>query len=85
MDEIGMTSDRSQSSGPNNKKGFFKKKSSSSTCASMGDTDNTGESPSGTLTRKHATLTPKSSELDLVNRKPTGPLKKESRLVSWLT
>ncbi|CAL8099332.1 unnamed protein product [Orchesella dallaii] len=69
-------------SGSSNKKGFFKKKSSSSTCASMGDTDNTGESPSGTLSRKHATLTPKSSEVDLVAKRPG---KKESRLVSWLT
>lgn len=47
----------------------------------MGDTDNTGESPSGTLSRKHATLTPKSSEVDLVCKRS----KKESRLVSWLT
>lgn len=48
----------------------------------MGDTDNTGESPSGTLSRKHATLTPKSSEIDLVAKRSG---KKESRLVSWLT
>lgn len=43
--------------------------------------DNTGESPSGTLSRKHATLTPKSSEIDLVAKRS----KKESRLVNWLT
>lgn len=49
----------------------------------MGDTDNTGESPSGTLSRKHATLTPKSSEIDLVAKRGA-PSKKESRLVSWL-
>ncbi|XP_035712762.1 protein unc-80 homolog isoform X4 [Folsomia candida] len=78
MDET--TGPQSSSS---NKKGFFKKKSSSSTCASMGDTDNTGESPSGTLSRKHATLTPKSSEIDLVAKRGA-PSKKESRLVSWL-
>jgi hypothetical protein len=51
----------------------------------MGDTDNTGESPSGTLSRKHATLTPKSSEIDLVKRGGGISSKKsESRLVSWL-
>ncbi|CAG7787075.1 unnamed protein product [Allacma fusca] len=82
MDETGPTDRGPPSAGNNNKKGFFKKKSSSSTCASMGDNENTGESPSGTLTRKHATLTPKSSELDLVNRKISAPKKS---LVSWLT
>jgi hypothetical protein len=51
----------------------------------MGDTDNTGESPSGTLSRKHATLTPKSSEIDLVSKRGgSSTTKKESRLVNWL-
>ena len=52
----------------------------------MGETENTGESPSGTLTRKHATLTPKSSELDLVNRKGTSGKSEGGRrgLVGWL-
>ena len=52
----------------------------------MGDTDNTGESPSGTISRKHATLTPKSSESDLIHSaKRIGTSKRESRLVNWLT
>lgn len=53
----------------------------------MGDTENTGESPSGTLSRKHATLTPKSSEIDLVSKRSGGggsSKKEQSRLVSWL-
>jgi len=52
----------------------------------MGDAENTGDSPSGTLGRKHATLTPKSSEIDLVHSVKRGgvPTKKESRLVNWL-
>jgi len=48
----------------------------------MGETENTAESPSGTLSRKHGTLTPKSSEIDLVHSGKRG--KKESRLVNWL-
>jgi hypothetical protein len=52
----------------------------------MCDTENTGESPSGTLSRKHATLTPKSSEIDLVHSAKRAGIgaKKESRLVNWL-
>ena len=54
----------------------------------MGDTENTGESPSGTLSRKHATLTPKSREIDLVHSAKRAGIgigrKKESRLVNSL-